>query len=96
MEKDRRAYHNDKYNVPYHLPRNNFARISRDSSFMNNMECFKCNNIGHMDRDCNMTWVPNQAKNMNTKKERKVTQVWRRNKIGLESLLNTEDINSCC
>jgi hypothetical protein len=24
-------------------------------SFMNNVECFKCHNIGHMARDCNLT-----------------------------------------
>ena len=40
------------------------------------MECFNCHNIGHMAHDFNLTWVPQQAKAMSTKLEKKVAQVW--------------------
>jgi len=69
MEKDCRAYHKDKYNGPHQSPRYNFAR-SHDYSFINKMECFNFHNIGHMAHDCNLTWVPTQARTMKTKPEK--------------------------
>ena len=56
--KDCRAYHKDKYNGPRQSPRSNFARRSHDFLFMNKIECFNFHNIGHMARDCNLTWAP--------------------------------------
>ena len=47
MAKDCRAYHKDKYNGPRQSPRSNFARRSHEFLFKNNIECFKCHNIGH-------------------------------------------------
>lgn len=91
-----RAYHKDKYKGPHQSPRSNFARRSHDYSFINKMECFNCHNIGHTTRDCNLTWVPTQARTMTTKPEKKVTQLWRRKQIGSESLLNTQANNTCC
>jgi len=29
---------------------------------MNNVDCFKCHNIGHMARDCKLTWALTQAR----------------------------------
>lgn len=83
MEKDCREYHKDIYG-PCQSPRINFTRRSHDSSFMNNMECLNFHKIGHIDHDCNLTWVPKQAKAITSKLEKKVTQVWRRKQIGLK------------
>ena len=95
MEKDCREYHKDKYNGPRQFPRRKFARRSHDLSFMNKIECFSCHNFGHMARDCNLTWVPKEAKIMTTNLEKKVTQVWRRKQVESRSLLNTPANNTC-
>ena len=86
-------YHKDRYYGPQQSPRNNFARINHEFLFMNNVECFKCHNVGHMACDCNLTWALTQAKTMQKKK---VIQVWRRKQIQSESLLNSPSNNTCC
>jgi len=78
MEKDCRAYNKEKNNVPQQPPKSKFSRIIYVSSLMNKMECLKFRNIGHMDHDCNLIWVPKKAKTITTKHERRVTQVWKR------------------
>lgn len=85
MEKDCKAYHKDRhygpqlshkdrYYSPQESPRNNFVGRNHELLCMNNVECFKCHNIGHMARDCNLTWDLTQARTMQKKK---VTQVWK-------------------
>jgi len=96
MAKACKAYHKDKYNGPLQSPRSNFERRSHASSSMYKMECFNFHKIEHVARDCNMNWVPIQVKTMTTKPEKKITQVWRIKQIGSKSVLNTQDINSCC
>ena len=59
---------------------------------MDNIECFKCHNIGHMAHDCNLTWALTQARTMQKKK---VTQVWRRKEIQSESPLSSPANNIC-
>jgi len=97
MAKDCKAYHKDRSYGPqpshrdrcYSLrqpPRNNFTGRNHECLFMNNVECFKCHNIGHMARDCNLTWALTQARTMQKKK---VTQVWRRKEIQSESPLSS-------
>ena len=83
----------DKYNGPRQSPRSNFARRSHEFLFMNNIEFFKCHNIGHMARDCNVTWAPTQGRNM---PEKKVTLIWRKKQIHSENLLNSPANNTCC
>ena len=87
MEKDCRAY-----NDPRQSPRRNFARRSHEFLFMNNIEFFKCHNIGHMVRNCNLIWAPSQARTM---LDQKVTQEWRRKQIQSESPLNSSTNNTC-
>ena len=71
-------------------PRNNFAGRNHEFLFMNNVECFKCHNIGHMAHDCNLTWALTQARTMQKKK---VTQIWRRTEIQSKSPLSSS-VNS--
>jgi len=87
------AYHKDNYNGPCQPLRSNFVRKSHEFLYMNNIECFKCHNIGHMACDCNLTWAPTQDR---TIPEKKVTQVWRRKKTQFGSLLNSPANNTCC
>ena len=81
------------YNDPHQSQRSNFTRRSYEFLFMNNIECFKCHNIGHMACNCNLIWAPTQARTM---PEKKVTQVWRRKKIQSKSPLNSPANNTCC
>ena len=78
MAKDCRAFHRDRCYGLRQPPRNNFTGRNHEILFMNNVECFKCHNIGHMAHDCNLTWALTQARTMQKKK---VTQVWRRKEI---------------
>ena len=70
--------HKNRYYGPQQSPRNNFVGRNHEFLFMNNVECFKCHNIGHMARDCNLTWALTQTSNMQKKK---VSQLWRRKQI---------------
>jgi len=67
MEKDCRAYHKHIFNGPCQSLRSNFTR-SHEFLYMNNIECFKNHNIGHMARDCNLTWAPTQTRTMQRRK----------------------------
>ena len=93
MEKDCRPYHKDNYYGPHQSPRRNFVGRSHEFLYMNNIQFFKCHNIGHMAHDCNLTWAPTQARIV---PDKKVTQVWRRKQIESRSLLNTPANNTCC
>jgi len=86
MAKDCMTYHKDRHYGPRQCPRSNYARRNNEFLFMNNIECFKRHNVGHMARDCNLTWDPTQARTM---PEKRITQVWRRKQIQSEVLLNS-------
>ena len=86
MARDCRAFHKDRCCSLRQPLRKNFTRRNHEFLFMNNVECFKCHNNGHMARDCNLKWAPMQARPMQKKK---VTQVWRKKEIQRESPLRS-------
>lgn len=78
MAKDCRAYNKGIHKESNQFPRskiggrysNTFTKKKYAPIFMFRTKCFTCHNIGHLDRDCKLKWVPRQFDESSIKQEK--------------------------
>jgi hypothetical protein len=63
-----------KYCEEYNKNQNSFG------SFRNEVDCYKCNNFGHIEKDCRLIIPPRESKKKINRHTSKPQEIWKRNK----------------
>jgi hypothetical protein len=62
---------------PNEMQRKNYNRFE---SLSTKVECYKCNNFGHMAKDCRMTVPPRESQQNNNSHRQESQRIWVRKK----------------